>query len=850
MHSLIQIYPKSISTLDGGREGNGAETMDVTLQKRDNLSMTSTIIPNPISGFQQTQQQNQKPEKPTILRETSKSTPPPANTQTTNTPASIIPLHPPQPETFIYNSAVERQFFDNAKEALKSLSRDGGAAWAEFLKCVDMYSQEQFSRQDLLRFVEDLFGKRNTELFEEFKRILAAAGGPNTPTHDDEWYSIPLPEIDFSRLRKCSPSYRALPRDYPNPPCSGRRSSDDKSVLNDVWVSLPVGSEESYTFRHMRKNQYEEVLFRCEDERFEIDMVIDTNAATLRRLEKINLEIALLAQKELHTPDHMFTFSSIKKEDSEDGKIGKGLAGKCFQYTLDKRVLGVIHMHAIARIYGDAGQEIIDLLFKNPTMAIPVVMKRLRQKEKEWRAARDFLNQRWKELAEANYHKSLDHRSLTWRTVDKRATSTRTLTAEIKDRAANNGNESASALAARKDKAKDDHGSFYDVTMGPSLARKVEYIGYPRPTRTLFTPHLSLIYENNSTTQRDAYRIIAFALERGSISPSDKERGHRLWRDFLGPWFGLSVTWMHKPATMFEISNSSRPLTSHSDASEAHEELSDIDEDMDDMKEDFDDIKNERNESENEGNEGTFVLENQPIPFNTKVSTLYGEGTVCKYRSFDKIYVITLPFGATAYLRPNAVLCTILPPEKSELTNHLMMNDDELLKEGEMLTFGTQCLYLFFRLHQVLVRRLNVAKKLAYEVSNDETVNTLVEKITIDSNDIKSAGQKRYDAYLALLYPLVEVGYNNTANAAVEGGRYEDRVRSLLGHNAYELATMDKLISHILKNLQNMGNDEVLLDMIEVCCKSITKYKISIYFNICLFVSLNLYILFSVASTS
>ena len=43
-----------------------------------------------------------------------------------------------------------------------------------------------------------------------------------------------------------------------------------------------MGSEENYSFKHMRRNQYEEALFRCEDERFEIDMVIDSNTATIR----------------------------------------------------------------------------------------------------------------------------------------------------------------------------------------------------------------------------------------------------------------------------------------------------------------------------------------------------------------------------------------------------------------------------------------------------------------------------------------------------------------------------------------------------------------------------------------
>ena len=90
-------------------------------------------------------------------------------------------------------------------------------------------------------------------------------------------------------------------------------------------------------------------------------------------------------------------------------------------------------------------------------------MKRLRQKDKDFRVFREVLNRRWKELAEINYYKSLDNQSLTWRTIDKRATSTRTLASDIKDRAANNGIESKGALMAQRDKAKDEDGSFYEV---------------------------------------------------------------------------------------------------------------------------------------------------------------------------------------------------------------------------------------------------------------------------------------------------------------------------------------------------------------------------------------------------
>ena len=60
--------------------------------------------------------------------------------------APVLITYPQTPETFVYNSAVERQFFDASKEALASYTRDGGQAWAEFLKCLDLYAQEILSR--------------------------------------------------------------------------------------------------------------------------------------------------------------------------------------------------------------------------------------------------------------------------------------------------------------------------------------------------------------------------------------------------------------------------------------------------------------------------------------------------------------------------------------------------------------------------------------------------------------------------------------------------------------------------------------------------------------------------------
>ena len=100
-------------------------------------------------------------------------------------------------------------------------------------------------------------------------------------------------------------------------------------LLNDKWVSVPTGSED-FSFKNMRKNQYEEALFRCEDERYEVDMVIDNNASAIQCLEPLAAELASLSVS----------------EDSQ------------WRFVLDPRSLLSIHHKAISRVYGERGAEV------------------------------------------------------------------------------------------------------------------------------------------------------------------------------------------------------------------------------------------------------------------------------------------------------------------------------------------------------------------------------------------------------------------------------------------------------------------------------------------------------------
>ena len=93
--------------------------------------------------------------------------------------------------------------------------------------------------------------------------------------------------------------------------------------------------------------------------------------STIRILEPINEEIQNLRALE------------------EAGEQGLGAAPR-FTLQLEKRHLSKIHLNAISRLYGEQGGEILELLKKNPAGTVPVILKRLKQKDGEWRKVRNL----------------------------------------------------------------------------------------------------------------------------------------------------------------------------------------------------------------------------------------------------------------------------------------------------------------------------------------------------------------------------------------------------------------------------------------------------------------------------
>lgn len=306
----------------------------------------------------------------------------------------------PLDEAQKHGTFSEFAFFEKVRKALKNPE-----LYDNFLRCLVLFNQEVISRSELVQLASNFLGKY-PELFQWFKEFLGYKDSSpmETVTNVKERTSGELHhlEIDYSSCKRYGTSYRALPKSYTQPKCSGRTALC-REVLNDTWVSFPSWSEDT-PFPGTRKTQYEEYIFRCEDERFELDVVLESNLSTIRVLEAIQKKLQRMSAEEQA------------------------------KFRLDSCIGGTsefIHKKAIQRIYGDKAPDIIDGLKKTPAVAVPLVLKRLKAKEEEWRESQRQFNKIWRDQNEKYYLKSLDHQGITFKQNDLKAMRSKSLINEI-----------------------------------------------------------------------------------------------------------------------------------------------------------------------------------------------------------------------------------------------------------------------------------------------------------------------------------------------------------------------------------------------------------------------------------
>lgn len=612
----------------------------------------------------------------------------------------------------------ELQFFDKVRARLRS--RD---AFADFLKCLNLFAEDVITKGDLVALVQDIMGK-HTDLMAGFNEFLMRCEvGPEDPYSRqyqgrdrnrsivEKYIRMSISELDVATWERCTPSYVQLPSNYPRLKTTGR-SELAISIINDDWVSVTSGSED-YSFKHYRKNPFEEALFKAEDEHFELDMAMDQNSSAMKAIHPLVDEIQSL-------PD-------------DDARAA---------WRLPPNILRAFHYRAIQRIYGEHGPQIVGLLKQNPSVTLPRLLDRMEQKQEEWKADLAVQMPIWQAIYRENHSKSLDHRSFYWKQTEKKNLTPKGLVQEIRDVADRRRQERASVLQA--------------------VAARIDF-------KSRLYPHLT--YE---MTEANIHGDAAFILQLGidnqlSIEATPKVRAffHSFFEHFFGMVCSCTAAEERRKAQVETPAQGRR----RKQAGEIEPSSTVVEEDE---KPDIALMQVDNEDSSEDGAEGDVAAFNEPEEDETAF-------VACK-----PIVPIVQGYALT--------------PDPSAFTP-IMQEPDEPLRAHARVLYANESLYVLIRLYQILYDRLCTARVCAVEKSGCGTPSK-------PSENWNEGAKSIHDTFLRLATDLIE--------GRSEAGEYEDNARALLGTAAYQLFTLDKLVSRLVKQAAAILTEEVSSRLVDL----------------------------------
>ena len=203
----------------------------------------------------------------------------------------------------------------------------------------------------------------------------------------------PLKDTEFKNAERVTHSYVKMHPGYAN------TTSQVDMALNSTWVSVPFGSED-YSFQIMRKNTFEEQLFKIEDEKYEYDFNILQYRKTSRLLEQLQTQI----------PNNI-------------------------QELIVQKILSLKVLQQIYKSSASEQMQVIRLLQSNPIDCAGIYRERLEQKYKEIVDSRNNVAAScWQTTQLNNFHRSLDHRSFYFKKNEKLYTTPLRFLKEPEDR--------------------------------------------------------------------------------------------------------------------------------------------------------------------------------------------------------------------------------------------------------------------------------------------------------------------------------------------------------------------------------------------------------------------------------
>ncbi|XP_042391906.1 paired amphipathic helix protein Sin3-like 4 isoform X2 [Zingiber officinale] len=235
--------------------------------------------------------------------------------------------------------------------------------WKSFKKIMSLYINKKWSIDGVIQEVIMLF-QGHDDLVEQFISFI--------PSWFEKVAAKDWPLSEYAGLYGIrdieSPSYYCLLHSIPR---SSQAASLEESVINHRLICVAPGNA-SETFELRRKSIYEECLLRCEDDRYELDMLLRKLASTAKKVDSL-----------------------LEKFPTD--KIGPGTASVVESHFTAE------DLRCIQQLYSDFGSEVICLLRTNGSIILPIIRNRLQQKLEEGSRKRVDLEKVWAKVV-GEYH--------------------------------------------------------------------------------------------------------------------------------------------------------------------------------------------------------------------------------------------------------------------------------------------------------------------------------------------------------------------------------------------------------------------------------------------------------------
>lgn len=286
-------------------------------------------------------------------------------------------------------------FFERLRISLAS--KEG--LYDDVMKCFYYYVEGVLNQHELFLLISDEID--NDDLLNQMKAII---GSRDHSRRHHNLLCKPLSEFETHYFKKISYSYFKMPLDFPRSLCFGRTSDEEwaalyKEVFNEDYSSLPQGSE---SFKFKMKNQFEDMLFKVEDDMYNRDYEIGQYQRAMDVFEEETRKIERMTEEEK-----------------------KG-------YSIDPHKFNKLRRRQIEKVYCELGPHMLAMVPQNPTKAVPILYQRFKNIYLQLSSDRAECVKEWHAQCDKAFYKSLDHRSFHFKAFEKKQQQPKAYFAEIK----------------------------------------------------------------------------------------------------------------------------------------------------------------------------------------------------------------------------------------------------------------------------------------------------------------------------------------------------------------------------------------------------------------------------------